>query len=324
MKTPATTTSGVSRRGRQKKQNGQKKRGTASSSSSSSFDKSKINVKGLVIDIENITDEQLYALRKEIPRKDYRLLKNRKSARKSRKRRKQELSTLREEIDVLKKENKRLMELLQQKQENDISLIAEAKKIVNNKLTSEQAIQVTPFPNYIPTSVELTPLANPQDMITIAEQKKDSGCPSILKPMAKHPWSQIQQLLICFHASNSNVNSNNKRHLNLQSRIPKATSLHKVQEAQEKLVDKTVNIITNDGRNFIGTLISFDQKTNVILSQCMERIYLENKEVQAEEMGVFFIRGDNISVIGEIDENLEKGIDYNKIKAQPLKSVLLH
>lgn len=26
----------------------------------------------------------------------------------------------------------------------------------------------------------------------------------------------------------------------------------------EKLVDKTVNVITNDGRNFIGTLVSFD------------------------------------------------------------------
>jgi small nuclear ribonucleoprotein (snRNP)-like protein len=26
----------------------------------------------------------------------------------------------------------------------------------------------------------------------------------------------------------------------------------------EKLVDKLVNIITNDGRNFIGTLKSFD------------------------------------------------------------------
>jgi len=44
------------------------------------------------------------------------LLKNRKSARKSRKRRKQELSSLRDEIDILKKENARLMELLQKKE----------------------------------------------------------------------------------------------------------------------------------------------------------------------------------------------------------------
>jgi U6 snRNA-associated Sm-like protein LSm8 len=36
----------------------------------------------------------------------------------------------------------------------------------------------------------------------------------------------------------------------------------------EKLIEKTVNVITNDGRNFIGTLRSFDQKTNIILSEC--------------------------------------------------------
>lgn len=41
-------------------------------------------------------------------------------------------------------------------------------------------------------------------------------------------------------------------------------------------------------------------------------------------MGVFFIRGDNVCLIAEIDENLENGIDYSKIKAQPIKSVLLH
>lgn len=79
----------------------------------------------------------------------------------------------------------------------------------------------------------------------------------------------------------------------------------------EKLVDKTVNVITNDGRNFMGNLISFDQKTNIILSACTERIYIENKEVQSEDMGVYFIRGDNICVIGEIDATLEKDIDYS-------------
>lgn len=92
----------------------------------------------------------------------------------------------------------------------------------------------------------------------------------------------------------------------------------------EKLVDKTVNVITNDGRNFIGTLVSFDQKTNLILSACIERVYAESKEVLAEEMGVFFIRGDNVCLIAEIEENLERNIDYGKIRAQPIKSVQLH
>ena len=67
-----------------------------------------VEVNGLKIDIEKITDQEMYALRKVLPRKDYRLLKNRKSARKSRKRRKVELSTLRDEIRALKHENHKL------------------------------------------------------------------------------------------------------------------------------------------------------------------------------------------------------------------------
>ena len=51
-------------------------------------------------------------MRKVLPRKEYRLLKNRKSARKSRKRRKAELSSLREEIRALKQENQRLRKLV--------------------------------------------------------------------------------------------------------------------------------------------------------------------------------------------------------------------
>lgn len=47
----------------------------------------------------------------------------------------------------------------------------------------------------------------------------------------------------------------------------------------EKILDKTVNVITNDGRNFVGNLVSFDQKTNIILSSCVERIYQEGKTV---------------------------------------------
>ncbi len=34
----------------------------------------------------------------------------------------------------------------------------------------------------------------------------------------------------------------------------------------EKLVDKLVNVVSNDGRNFIGMLTSIDQKTNIILT----------------------------------------------------------
>ena len=42
----------------------------------------------------------------------------------------------------------------------------------------------------------------------------------------------------------------------------------------EKLVGKTVNVISNEGRNFVGNLSCFDQKMNIIISECKERIYI--------------------------------------------------
>ena len=84
-------------------------------------------------------------------------------------------------------------------------------------------------------------------------------------------------------------------------------------------------MITNDGRNFVGILVSFDQKTNLILQNCVERVYISaTKEMQSDEMGVYFLRGDNVAVIGEIDVKLEDSIDYAKIKAAPIKSMLIH
>ncbi len=91
----------------------------------------------------------------------------------------------------------------------------------------------------------------------------------------------------------------------------------------EKMIDKIVNVITNDGRNFVGTLSSFDQKTNLILSDCNERVYT-GKEVVVDSLGMYFIRGDNVAVIGEIDIKAEEVLDYNKIKAAPIKPMLIH
>lgn len=92
------------------------------STSDGDIEKGKVRINGETVDIESITDEQLYALRKVLPRKEYRyllwtkisrLLKNRKSARKSRKRRKAELTSLKEEIALLKKENEALKQKIQ-------------------------------------------------------------------------------------------------------------------------------------------------------------------------------------------------------------------
>ena len=59
----------------------------------------------MVIDIECITKPQILKLRKLMPRRDYRQLKNRKSARECRRKRKAERFGMMEEINDLRSKN---------------------------------------------------------------------------------------------------------------------------------------------------------------------------------------------------------------------------
>jgi U6 snRNA-associated Sm-like protein LSm8 len=64
----------------------------------------------------------------------------------------------------------------------------------------------------------------------------------------------------------------------------------------EKMVDHTISIITNDGRNIVGNLKGFDQCVNVILDECHERVFSSNAGVEQVVLGLYVIRGDNMYV----------------------------
>ena len=58
----------------------------------------------------------------------------------------------------------------------------------------------------------------------------------------------------------------------------------------QEWMDKTVSVITSDGRNIIGTLKGFDQTINLILEQSHERIYSEDRGVVQNVLGLYIIR----------------------------------
>ncbi|PAN17726.1 hypothetical protein PAHAL_3G152200 [Panicum hallii] len=91
--------------------------------------------------------------------------------------------------------------------------------------------------------------------------------------------------------------------------------------ALESLVDQVISVITNDGRNIVGTLRGFDQATNIILDESHERVYSTKEGVQQLVLGLYIIRGDNI-VVGEVDEDLDARLDLSKLRAHPLKPVI--
>ena len=83
-----------------------------------------------------------------------------------------------------------------------------------------------------------------------------------------------------------------------------------------------VTVITNDGRHLVGTMRGYDQATNIILEECTERVYSEGAGVETIVLGLYVVRGDNIALIGEMDEDRDAQLDLTQIKAPPLKPVV--
>mmetsp|Transcript_17567 Transcript_17567/g.30976 ORF Transcript_17567/g.30976 Transcript_17567/m.30976 type:complete len:97 (-) Transcript_17567:1040-1330(-) len=90
----------------------------------------------------------------------------------------------------------------------------------------------------------------------------------------------------------------------------------------ESLIGKKVSVITNDGKYYVGTLKGVDQKTNVVLTDCVERIFSQECACESEPRGVMLIRGDNLAVLGELDFEADSNTQMDTIRASPLKPIV--
>lgn len=68
-------------------------------------------------------------------------------------------------------------------------------------------------------------------------------------------------------------------------------------------------------------LEGFDQTLNLILSQSHERVFSLDEPVSVVQLGLYVIRGDNVAVVGLIDEDVESGLDYEVMRAEPIPAV---
>ncbi|KAK7800089.1 hypothetical protein U0070_002430 [Myodes glareolus] len=91
--------------------------------------------------------------------------------------------------------------------------------------------------------------------------------------------------------------------------------------ALENYINPTVAVITSDGRMIVGTLKGFDQTINLILDESHERVFSSSQGVEQVVLGLYIVRGDNVAVIGEIDEETDCALDLGNIRAEPLNSV---
>eukprot|EP00882_Tetradesmus_deserticola_P012983 GHRQ01013765.1.p1 GENE.GHRQ01013765.1~~GHRQ01013765.1.p1 ORF type:complete len:102 (+),score=34.80 GHRQ01013765.1:318-623(+) len=87
------------------------------------------------------------------------------------------------------------------------------------------------------------------------------------------------------------------------------------------LIGEVIEVITNDGRVVKGILRGYDQVNNLIIQDCCELVFSTTSGVQMAEMGLQLIRGDNVAVIGEVDEELYDSLDLNSLRAPPLRAI---
>ncbi|CAE7678113.1 LSM1 [Symbiodinium microadriaticum] len=74
----------------------------------------------------------------------------------------------------------------------------------------------------------------------------------------------------------------------------------------EESVDKKLLIVLRDGRKLLGWLRTFDQYANLLVEHIVERHILFEEKVYADiYLGTLLIRGENVCLFGEVDEQEE-------------------
>ncbi|KAJ3327044.1 hypothetical protein HDU76_012414 [Blyttiomyces sp. JEL0837] len=85
-------------------------------------------------------------------------------------------------------------------------------------------------------------------------------------------------------------------------------------------VDQPVCVVTYDGRTILGILKGFDQTTSLILAKAEERVITEDN-CETVPLGLYIIRGPNIALVGEVDTERDSQIDWDQVRAAPLKTM---
>lgn len=89
----------------------------------------------------------------------------------------------------------------------------------------------------------------------------------------------------------------------------------------DPFLNQIVIVSTHDGKVLFGKLIGLDPQCNLVISHCKERIFSADEGVELHEHGLYLIRGDNVATIGDVDEEMDASIDWNEVKAEPLKQI---
>jgi U6 snRNA-associated Sm-like protein LSm1 len=114
-------------------------------------------------------------------------------------------------------------------------------------------------------------------------------------------------------------------------------------------IDTRILIVLRDGRNLVGVLRSFDQYVNLILEETVERVIYKGRYFCFVDfsrsvrflfeflvclifyklgkycdipLGLFLVRGDNLILLGEVDEDREKNMNMEELTPTELSELM--
>ena len=86
-------------------------------------------------------------------------------------------------------------------------------------------------------------------------------------------------------------------------------------------LDKLLLVQLRDGRKLVGILRSFDQFANLVLEQASERVIVGSLYAEVP-LGLHVVRGENVVLLGEIDETKDPPAGLTKVTEPEIKQAL--
>ncbi|PKI84806.1 hypothetical protein MVES_000862 [Malassezia vespertilionis] len=86
----------------------------------------------------------------------------------------------------------------------------------------------------------------------------------------------------------------------------------------QNYLEHRVLLVTQDGRVIVGMLRGYDAGGSIVLSDCVERIFSTDVAVEQVPLGVYVMRGDSISLLGDVDVNKDRALDLSNVMAEPM------
>eukprot|EP00053_Salpingoeca_punica_P020630 m.212097 g.212097 ORF g.212097 m.212097 type:complete len:93 (-) comp19537_c0_seq1:1295-1573(-) len=90
----------------------------------------------------------------------------------------------------------------------------------------------------------------------------------------------------------------------------------------DEFKNKTVLVVTQDGRVIVGKMLAYDHMANVVLQECVERVFSMQAGVEQVALGLYLVRGDNVVLVANVDDDVDSALDFDSLRANPLNPVV--